>query len=160
LTSRFAALQVSGLPEHVATWAVARIPGFVQAVLARWEREHGRLPRQFSMVMCPQAELTALGGLPAELHALTDPRLRCHHFTGCHRPYLVVLFTGDEAETRRAAVLALLPWSEGYAVTLDDDRVSLSFAGANESVAGDEPAAGTRSLRSLLESGELVQILD
>lgn len=152
-------VEVVGLPAHVAAWSVARIPGFVSAVIDRWEREHGALPSVFSVTLCPQAELNAMGGLPEGLHALTDPRLRCRHFTGCHRPYLVVLFTGPDAEERRAAAQALLPWSEGYRATLGDDRLTLEFAGASEGLEVEPSPGPGRSLAALLASGELVEIL-
>ena len=154
------AIEVLDLPAHVTAWSVARIPGFVLAVLGSWQRAHGPLPPRFSLVLCPQAEINAMGGLPPELHALTDARLRCRHFTGCHRPYLVVLFTGDDAEARRAAAQAVLPWSEGYRISVDPDMVRLQFAQATEGLETDTTRdAADRSLRSLLESGELMRIL-
>ncbi len=149
------------LPAHVAAWSVARISGFVPGILSRWEREHGRLPPEFSLVLCPQAEVSAMGGLPAEVHELTDPRLRCRHFTGCHRPYVALLFQGEDAESRRVAAQALLPWSEGYRVTVADGRVTLRFRDANEALDdATRTPSGARSLRSLVESGELVRILE
>jgi hypothetical protein len=154
-------LEVVGLPPHVAAWSVARIPGFVASALERWEREHGTLPGQFSLALCPQAEVNALGGLPEGLHALTDPRLRCRHFTGCHRPYLVILFTGEQAEARRSAAQALLPWSEGYRVSVGPGRVRLEFAEASEALdLGEDREAPRRRLRELLASGELLRILE
>jgi hypothetical protein len=154
-------VDVRDQPAHVAAWSVARISGFVPGILSRWEREHGRLPPELSLILCPQAEISAMGGLPAEVHELTDPRLRCRHFTGCHRPYVALLFRGEDAESRRAAAQALLPWSEGYRVTVGDGRVTLWFRGANEALEDAAPVQeGTRSLRSLVESGELVRILE
>jgi len=162
LTAQGPRLEVVGLPPHVAAWSVARIPGFVLGVLSRWEREHGALPERFSLVLCPQAEVNALGGLPDGLHALTDPRLRCRHFTGCHRPYLVILFTGKEAEDRRSAAQALLPWSEGYRVTADAEQVRLEFAEASEALEAEDAdrEAPAQRLRELLASGELLRILE
>ncbi|MCU0935638.1 MAG: hypothetical protein MUF66_06095 [Gammaproteobacteria bacterium] len=155
------AVEVRDQPAHVAAWSVARISGFVAGILSRWEREHGTLPAEFSLVLCPQAEVSAMGGLPAEVHELTDPRLRCRHFTGCHRPYVALLFHGTDAESRRAAVQALLPWSEGYQVVVVDGRVTLWFRDANEALEDAAPSpGGARSLRSLVESGELVRILE
>jgi hypothetical protein len=157
---RLSEVEVGGVPDHVAAWSVARIPGFVLSVLQRWGREHGALPPSFSLLMCPQAEINAAGGLPEALHTLTDPRLRCRHFTGCHRPFLVVLFTGEDAEVRRGAAQALLPWSEGYRATLDGERVRLEFAEATEdTLENTRPGPDPGRLRSLLESGELVEIL-
>ena len=153
-------IEVLEVPAHVAAWSVARIPGFVLAFLGSWRRAHGDLPSEFSLILCPQAEINAMGGLPSEVHALTDPRLRCRHFTGCHRPYLVILFTGDDAESRRTAAQAVLPWSEGYRVSLGQDRVRLHFAEATEGLdAALEGGATDRNLRTLLESGELLRIL-
>jgi len=152
---------VLDLPAHVAAWSVARIAGFVPGILARWEREHGELPHEFSLLLCPQAEVSAMGGLPAEVHELTDPRLRCRHFTGCHRPYVALLFRGEDAEARRTAAQALLPWSEGYRVTVVGGRVTLQFREANEALEDAVPArVGARSLRGLVASGELVRILE
>ena len=34
-------VEISEVPVHVESWTVAKIPGFVAAVLNRWEREHG-----------------------------------------------------------------------------------------------------------------------
>ena len=155
------AVEVLELPAHVAAWSVARITGFVPGILSRWEREHGTLPSEFSLILCPQAEISAMGGLPAEVHELTDPRLRCRHFTGCHRPYVALLFRGEDAESRRTAAQALLPWSEGYRVTVAEGRVTLWFRDANEALE-DTPQTqgGARTLRSLVASGELVRILE
>lgn len=149
------------VPPHVASWCVAKIPGFVLAVLGRWQRNHGELPERFTLVMCPQVEINALGGLPREVTELTDPRLRCRHFTGCNRPYFSVLFLGDQAEDWRARIQAFLPWSEGYAVELTEDAVRLCLRGATEDVAERDAREGrSRSrLRELLASGELVSIL-
>jgi hypothetical protein len=72
----------------------------------------------------------------------------------------VVLFTGDDAEARRAAAQAVLPWSEGYRISVDPDMVRLQFAQATEGLETDTTRdAADRSLRSLLESGELMRIL-
>jgi hypothetical protein len=153
-------LEVSGMPRHVESWSVARIPGFVVAVLRRWQRNYGELPQRFVMVMCPQVEINALGGLPDRVSALTDPKLTCRHFTGCHKPYFVVIFTGENAAQRRAEIQELLPWSEGYEVEITEDAIHLCFAEATEELG--EPATGAtpvRTVQELLESGELVSIL-
>jgi hypothetical protein len=139
---------------------VARIPGFVPAVLRRWQRAHGPLPTRFVMVMCPQVEINAMGGLPPEVIELTDPRLRCRHFTGCHRPYFVMLFVGADAEARRRRIQGLLSWSEGYGVEIDRQSIKLEFAGAAEEVENrPENTARVRTLQDLLATGELVSIL-
>ncbi len=154
-------VKVTGVPPHVGSWSVAQIPGFVPAVLGRWQREHGELPRHFSLVMCPQVEVNARGGLPPEVTELTDPRLRCRHFTGCHRPYLVILFTGPEAEAQRTRVLPLLAWCEAYQVCIEQNTIHLHFAGATEDTEAPAPPPGqaSRALKDLLASGELVRIL-
>ena len=154
-------LEVTGVPRHVGSWSVAGIPGFVPAVLGRWQREHGSLPQRFSLVMCPQVEVNARGGLPREVTELTDPRLRCRHFTGCHRPYLVILFTGPDAEVQCSRILPMLAWCEAYRVCIERNAIRMDFAGATEDA--DEPATPTgrtpRALKDLLASGELVRIL-
>ena len=153
-------LQVLGLPPHIESWSVARIPGFVLAVLRRWQRNHGELPREFHALMCPQVEVNARGGLPARVVELTDPQLRCRHFTGCHKPYFVVMFTGPDAGRRRAEVQALLAWSEGYRVEVGSEAVVLRFMEATEEIdEASEGAPGQRTLQDLLSSGELVSIL-
>ena len=155
-------LEIVGVPSYVESWSVAKIPGFVIAVLKRWRREFGELPAHFYVVMCPQVEINARGGLAAEVYELTDPKLRCRHFTGCHKPYSVIIFGGEDADQRRAGVQALLPWSEGYEVDLLGNAVRLRFVEATEDM--EEPVAASpkpqRTLQQLLESGELVTILE
>ena len=154
-------VEICGVPDHVESWTVAKIPGFVAAVLTRWEREHGVLPARFHMVLCPQVEVNAMGGLPLTVHELTDPRLTCRHFTGCHKPYLVVIFVGDDADSRRQQVQDLLSWSEGYAVDKTDSSVRLQFAGYTEEMEyADSPRPSARRLQELLETGELIKILE
>ena len=154
--------EVIGIPPHVKMWSVARIPNFIPSVIARWQRSHGTLPPQFYAVMCPRVEVNAAGGLSPRVIELTDPRLRCHHFTGCHRPYLVVFFVGEDADQRRADVQALLAWSESYRVDLTEDALRLTFIDATEEVAdhGTKAASPRRTLRDLLETGEIVGILE
>ncbi len=154
-------IEISGVPQHVESWTVAKIPGFVTAVLGRWEREHGDLPSRFQMAMCPLVEVSAMGGLPDKVHELTDPRLTCRHFTGCHKPYLVVIFVGEDADSRRQQVQDLLPWSEGYAVEKTGSEIRLRFAGCTEEVEQDDsPRPPARRLQELLETGELIKILE
>ncbi len=154
-------VEVREVPVYAESWTVARIPGFVAAVLNRWQREHGELPARFHMAMCPQVEVNAMGGLPSRVHELTDPRLTCRHFTGCHKPYLVVIFVGDDADSRRQQAQELLSWSEGYAVEKTESAVQLTFAGCTEEVERDEdPRPSSRRLQELLESGELIRILE
>ncbi|MGA7980621.1 MAG: hypothetical protein WCA32_10380 [Chromatiaceae bacterium] len=160
MTQSLTQVSLEGVPDFVASWSAAKIPGFVAAVIKRWRREHGHLPRSFAMVICPQVEINAIGGLPAGVIELTDPRLRCRHFTGCHKPYFVVFFTGEDAEERRAKVQPLLPWSEGYAVELQGQSAVLRFVDANEDVDSDtNRVKRTRTLQELLETGELVKVM-
>ena len=57
-------LEIEGVPPYVASWSAAAIPGFVPAVLDRWQRNYGKLPARFIMVLCPKVEVNAIGGLP------------------------------------------------------------------------------------------------
>ncbi len=154
-------LEITGVPPYVESWTVAKIPGFVIAVLERWQRSHGELPRKFFVIMCPQVEINAMGGLPARVYELTDPRLRCRHFTGCHKPYFVVIFSGQDADQRRAEVQSLLSWSEGYEVEITEEAVKLRFSSATEDT-GEERVnvPPQRTLQQLLSTGELVSILE
>ncbi len=154
-------VEISGIPSHVESWCVAKIEGFVTAVLARWQREYGQLPTRFQMALCPQVEINAMGGLPPQVHELTDPRLTCRHFTGCHKPYVVVLFTGDQANSRRRQVQEFLSWSEGYEVETTDDAIRLRFVGyTEESTLPDRTPSAANRFQQLLESGELIRILE
>ncbi len=125
-------LEIQGVPSYVASWSVASIPGFVPAVLDRWQRNYGELPARFTMVMCPKVEVNAVGGLPAGVVQRTNPRLRMQHFTGCHKPYLVLFHAGEDAEEWRRAVQGLLAWSEGYAAESVDGVTRLRFVAAVE----------------------------
>jgi hypothetical protein len=125
-------LQIHGLPDHVASWSAARIRGFVAAVLERWRRHRGDLPECFTMVICPQSEISARGGLPARVRHLTSPRLRFQHFTGCHKPYLVLLHTGDDAGVWREELQNHLAWSESYQAHCADGLLRLDFIAAIE----------------------------
>jgi len=154
-------LEVTGIPVHVESWSVARIPGFVLAVLNRWQREYGRLPSRFHMAMCPQVEINARGGIPPQVHGLTDPRLTCRHFTGCHKPYFVVIFSGEDSAQRCQAAQDLLSWSEGYEVEIAPESVRLRFEGYTEDA--EDTGTGqrtTRTLQDLLKSGEIVKVLE
>ena len=125
-------LEIRDLPNYIGSWSVAGIPGFIIAVLNRWQRNQGRLPSQFVLVACPQVEVNATGGLPSRVRELTDSRVRIQHFTSCHKPYLVILLLGDDAEARRAEIQDLLAWSEGYQVELTDGLTRLRFIDAVE----------------------------
>jgi hypothetical protein len=125
-------LEIQGVPAYVASWSAASIPGFVPAVLDRWQRNYGKLPGRFIMVMCPKVEVNAVGGLPAGVIQRTNPRLRLQHFTGCHKPYLVLFYAGDDAEEWRRAVQGLLSWSEAYVAESRDGMMQLRFVEAVE----------------------------
>lgn len=156
-----AQVEITDVPLHVQSWTVARIAGFVPAVLKRWQREFGDLPEKFHMVVCPQVEINARGGLPPEIHAITDPRLTCRHFTGCHKPYFVVLFKGADSAERRRRAQELLAWSEGYAVELTPAMIRLRLEGYTEDLEDEDlPAGEARTLQDLLSTGELVRILE
>jgi hypothetical protein len=125
-------LEILGQPNYVASWSVAGIPGFIQTVLDRWQRNNGELPDRFMLVACPQVEINALGGLPDRVRELTNPRLRFQHFTGCHKPYLVIMIVGEDAGARREMVQKMLSWSEGYQVEYVDRTTRLRFIEATE----------------------------
>ena len=125
-------LEIIGQPPYIGSWSAVRLPGFIIKVLDRWQRNFGRLPSQFALVACPQVEVNAIGGLPARVRELTDSRVRILHFTGCHKPYLVILLIGDDAEARRAEIQKRLSWSEGYHVEFKDGLARLQFIEAIE----------------------------
>jgi hypothetical protein len=125
-------LEIQGVPPYVASWSAAAIPGFVPAVLDRWQRNYGKLPARFIMVLCPKVEVNAIGGLPAGVVQRTNARLRMQHFTGCHKPYVVLFHAGEDAEEWRGEVQGLLPWSEGYTAESVDGVTRLRFVDAVE----------------------------
>lgn len=146
-------------PAHVGSWSAARIPGFVPALLGRWQRARGLLPRRFCLLLCPRVELSARGGLPPRLRALSLPQHRFDHFTSCHRPYMATIFLGPRAGRRCEEAQAQLAWSEAYAVELRSDTLRLRFLGAHEDLDTPPPAHHGRSLRELQRSGELLRLL-
>jgi hypothetical protein len=125
-------LEIEGLPPYVESWSAATIPGFIPAVLDRWQNNYGELPACFVMVVCPQVEIDAMGGLPRRVRELTNARLRFLHFTGCHKPYVVLLYAGEDADEWRAEVQPFLSWSEGYQVQFVAGRTRLKFIEAIE----------------------------
>ena len=125
-------LEILELPPYVRSWSVAGIPGFVPAVLNRFQRNHGNLPSQFVLIACPQIEINAMGGLPSRVRELTDSRTRIQHFTSCNRLYLVILLLGDNSEVRREEIQQSLSWSEGYEVNLIEGATQLRFIEATE----------------------------
>lgn len=132
MASTYEHLEILGLPNYIGSWSVVGVPGFVIAVLNRWQRNRGSLPSQFVLVACPQVEVNANGGLPPRVRELTDSRVRIQHFTGCHKPYLVILLLGEDAEARREEIQNLLAWSEGYEVELSEGTTRLRFIDAVE----------------------------
>jgi hypothetical protein len=124
--------EVTGLPPNVGSWSAVGIPGFVAGILNRWARELGGLPRRFVLVACPKVEINAIGGLPSRVRELTTPRHRLQHFTGCHKPYLVILLEGEDADARRDEIQKWLSWSEGYQVEYADGLPRLHFVEAIE----------------------------
>jgi hypothetical protein len=125
-------VEIKDMPPYVKSWSAASITGFIPAVLDRWRRNAGELPTRFVMVVCPQVEINARGGLPDRVRELTNPRLRYLHFTGCSKPYVVLLYSGDDAEAWRAEVQPLLAWSEGYQAELTPAVTRLKFIEAIE----------------------------
>ena len=125
-------LEIQGIPPYVKSWSVAVIPRFVPAVLDRWQRNYGKLPRQFVMVLCPQVEVSAIGGLPHRVRELTSPRFRMQHFTGCHKPYVVLIHAGEDPEGWREEIQSMLSWSEGYQVEISGEMTRLHFIDAVE----------------------------
>ena len=124
--------EIIGLPPNVGSWSAIGIPGFVSGALRRWERDQGRLPARFVLVACPTVEINANGGLPSRVRELTNPRHRLQHFTGCHKPYLVIFLEGEDADARRDEIQKWLSWSEGYQVEYTDGSPRLRFIEAIE----------------------------
>lgn len=152
-------VEIENMPPHIAGWCVAKIPGFVPAILKRWLRTHPHLPDQFCLIMCPVAEINAYGGVPKRIRELTDPRLSCRHFTGCSRPYYAIVLVGADAEARRNEIQALLPWSESYAVDITTQRTRLQLISAVEEIPGLHRADPARLLSALLARTELLKIM-
>jgi hypothetical protein len=125
-------LEIHGVPAYVASWSAAKIKGFVPSVVERWRRSGGALPRRFAMVICPLVEIYARGGLPARVRELTSPRLRFQHFTGCHKPYIVLFQTDGDTEAWRRDIQEELAWSESYLAEVGDGGLRLEFLGAVE----------------------------
>jgi len=125
-------LEIHGVPANIASWSAAGIPGFVSAVLDRWRRNSGKLPNRFAMVLCPRTEIDEMGGLPDRVIELTSPRLRFQHFTGCHRPYVILFHTAEDAEGWRREIQDLLSWSESYLAESGNGVVRLQFVDAVE----------------------------
>lgn len=125
-------LEIEGIPPYIESWSAATLPGFIPSALNRWQYNYGALPARFVLVVCPQVEIDAMGGLPNRVRELTNPRLRLTHFTGCHKPYVVLLYAGDDAEEWRVEIQRLLSWSEGYQAKLVAGIARLKFIEATE----------------------------
>jgi len=125
--------EIHGIPDYVASWSAARINGFIPAVLERWRRSGGELPARFALVICPLVEVLARGGyLPDRVIELTSPRLRFQHFTGCSKPFIVLIHDGGDTETWRSEIQAQLAWSESYQAELGGGVLRLRFLAAVE----------------------------
>lgn len=139
-------------------WSVTGVDKFVVSSLQRTEREGGQLPKRFGMTMCPWGERNAIGGTRAATQTVTDPRLRVVHFTGCSRPYLIVFFVGEHAARQQQLAMRHMPWSEHYAVEIDDEGViHLRFLACTEEPEQESiENQNIRSLQDLFHAGELV----
>lgn len=125
-------LEIMDQPAYIASWSVISIPGFAYGVINRWQRNYGNLPSQFVLIACPQVEVNAIGGLPSRVRELANARVRIQHFTGCNKPYLVILLLDEDADVRREEIQKLLSWSEGYHVELMNGMTQLRFIEAIE----------------------------
>ena len=138
-------------------WSVTAVDKFVVSSLQRAQREGGALPQQFHLSMCPWGERNALGEARGRIQAVIDPRFRIVHFTGCSRPYLVVLLVGADAPRDQEVMIKCMPWSEHYAVQLDaTGTITLHFIGCTEEpeeASSDEPES--RNLQDLFHAGAL-----
>ncbi len=135
-------------------WTATSVDKFIVGALGRVERESGNLPPGFHLSICPWGERNAVGGTPSEVREVTHPRFRLVHFTGCGRPYLVALFTGEDAARHQEAAMRLLPWSEHYTASIHQGQANLVYLNCTEDLWGDEEP-DPRTLRELLEQGEL-----
>ena len=124
--------EIIGMPPNVGSWSAVGIPGFVSGAINRWRRDQGRLASRFVLVACPKVEINANGGLPYRVRELTSPRHRMQHFTGCHKPYLIIFLEGEDADARRYEIQKWLSWSEGYHVDCADGSPRLRFIEAIE----------------------------
>ena len=103
-------------------------------------REGGALPKQFWFTACPWGERNALGGTPEPVQEIIDPRFRIVHFTGCGRPYLVILFLGTDAAMRQQTAMVHLPWSKHFVVTCNEGEAILKYLGCTEDIWTDAAA--------------------
>ena len=138
-------------------WGITAIGGFVESVLSRAERGGGELPREFHASFCHWGERNAAFHGLANIADIFEPLYRLVHFTSCGKPFLVAFFTGPDASERQQKVMQHLPWSEHYQCRKEQDHLVLTFLAESQDV--DNATAGPlgeRSLRSLFESGEIL----
>ena len=139
-------------------WSVTSVDRFVASVLERAEREGGELPVHFHLTMCPWGERNAAARQGGEWSDVMDPRYRLVHFTGCGRPYLVAILTGDDAARRQRQAMRYLPWSEHYTASREGESLRLRFVAEVEQPEVDVRDAFEgrgRTLIELFESGEI-----
>lgn len=132
MQSTIESLEIHGVPEYVACWSAAGIRGFLAAILERWQRSGATPPARFALVICPLVEVLARGGLPDHVIERTTPRLRFHHFTGCHKPFVVLIHDGGDAEAWCHEVQEELAWSESYSAEFREGMLRLQFIDAIE----------------------------
>ncbi len=148
-----ASYKVNGAPPP---WSVTGVDKFVVGVIERAEREGGALPDSFFLSLCPWGERNVVDSGADELRDVMDPRFRLVHFTGCGRPYLVVVLTGEDAAKRQQIAMKYLPWSEHYRVCISGSVIELEFVAEVEEPEVDSgEQVGERRLVQLFESGEL-----
>ena len=154
---------VHGIPVYVESWAAALVSNLVSTALMRWEREYEKLPESFYMLICPQVEINARGGLPADIHEYIDAKLTCRQFTGCHKPYFIALFVDKSAEESCLKTQQLLAWSEAYKVNIKEGDVILHFVGCTEELDDEiesEFSEKKKKFQELISTGELMRILE
>jgi hypothetical protein len=133
MKTAYESFEIHGMPDYVNSWSAARIKGFIPAVLERWRRSSGELPARFALVICPLVEVHARSGyLPERVVELTDPRLRFQHFTGCHKPFVVLIHDVGDTEAWRSQLQEQLAWSESYQAEVRDGVLRMQFLAAVE----------------------------
>ncbi|MCB1875204.1 MAG: hypothetical protein KDH88_04440 [Chromatiales bacterium] len=151
--SKPSAFEIVGTPPP---WSVTLVDKFVVGALERVVDQGGELPERFRISFFPWGEHNAMGGTPEEVREVMDPRLRLVHFTGCGRPYLVVIFIGEKAENDQAVARCQLPWSEHFLGMREGGKLTLEFLGETEELeTATEPEVAARTLRSLFHQDGL-----
>ena len=150
---QFTGYKVSG---SLPPWSVTGVDKFIVSVIERAEREGGALPEEFFLSLCPWGERNAVSGGAVELRDVMDPRFRLVHFTGCGKPYLVVVLTGDDAANRQQIAMKYLPWSEHYRACLRGGIIEMVFVAEVEQPEIDSSEElEERRLVQLFQAGEL-----